>query len=550
MMRKIYKYSLLATILGLLVLTACTDEYEAPNSFSDVSWAQSFEPGNTWHVNIDEFVAFMDLSQGTLSHEWSIEEGNHFLDNGFEQGDTLDYFINKEKGLSTSDATVNVLFKNAGLNKIRLHNTFSEPVKYQYTVRDEEGNNVIVPVHSVEKGGAHVFDTTFVVDVYGEFKAKYAVVFKTDTILKITEEDLVDINDTANWKQVELEAGQSLELIDFTTVGRPSKRNWVFGSGNPSTIEDSAAVVSFYSLGRSKGFVDYSRAYPQPTAYKRFDIPLWVNVSASNEPFVISGDITENIDGIVSFKVTGEVTELINEESNFTVTVKNTDTGFDETIDVVSATINALDATIIDLKLQSPIYNNDEVIVAYAGGNIVSIDQRVLSAFTAQQAITYQKPSLFLDDAWGFEIPSTAQDGGADKWWFWQGFARSEDKGYLGSNASLKFEHTAGSNIDARALRSGFSAPEGQYRFSFYAFIEDGSDMANVELKTIWDPTWQQITIPLNTVAAGEWVLVEEILNFSGERNDFNFRFFDAGGAGDVVVYIDDVRLYPLTVRE
>ena len=67
--------------LALIFMTlSCQNEYETPNEYSAVSWYNSlFNEGNA--LGLNDYLSFADLSQGALSHSWTIqnENGSHFV---------------------------------------------------------------------------------------------------------------------------------------------------------------------------------------------------------------------------------------------------------------------------------------------------------------------------------------------------------------------------------------------------------------------------------------------------------------------------------------
>ena len=133
------KIIVLGLLFGLL-FSSCTKEPITPDpTFSDISWYSSeaeFNKFGTLTFTAGRALAIFDLSQGTVSHEWKIEEGTTFLKEGFKNVRTAPFpdltpFIDADKGLVTSNKTVFIFFPKAGVYKVTLKNTFKDKVTYK-----------------------------------------------------------------------------------------------------------------------------------------------------------------------------------------------------------------------------------------------------------------------------------------------------------------------------------------------------------------------------------------------------------------------------------
>ena len=82
------KIRIIVYILCTVVLWNCDDnayqDYTAPDELSDVAWLIGTNQNAQlpYSINVDTHISFLDLSQGTVSHEWQIQEGNHYLKEG------------------------------------------------------------------------------------------------------------------------------------------------------------------------------------------------------------------------------------------------------------------------------------------------------------------------------------------------------------------------------------------------------------------------------------------------------------------------------------
>jgi len=150
---------IISALFILLFAVSCNDEeYIAPDTLSDVAWYVSIMPGSPYNVVKGKSVSFIDASIGTLSHEWIIEDGAYYLKKGFETNDSLPLFIDTNLGFVNKEKAVFILFTKVGPSKVRLYNTYSEPVTYR-------GTNQLKAKQDINNPNIWVIDTTFVFNV-------------------------------------------------------------------------------------------------------------------------------------------------------------------------------------------------------------------------------------------------------------------------------------------------------------------------------------------------------------------------------------------------
>lgn len=356
------KYNLLTLVLLMsMVFIGCSkdDEYEAPNSFSDVGWYIAY-PQSPWPdtllTNKDDYITFSDLSQNAISHKWEIEKGNFFLKKPIARQDSI--FDDKIAGSgSTADKTAAIWFRNSGYNHVRLFNVFSEKV----TFRGPNGfRGEAKPV-----GDNWVIDTTFVVDVYDTIVPKIRV-----------EQKGVVRNHLSATDTIFVEAGDTLEFFDETTTGRPD--DWQWNIAGSTSFEQSPSIV-LKKLGVFPENTVIMRRAGQniPGDYERFEIPVPIRVIPSSQPFQLFGAITELENQLIQIPFNGEFAPFVDQEQYFNVTLNGTpNTNF-------TISINPDDATILDLQFGETIYRSDEIIISYDGsGTLESTDTRSPEPFT------------------------------------------------------------------------------------------------------------------------------------------------------------------------
>lgn len=550
--------SIIIFLFAMLFLVACDeDDYTAPDTLSDVSWYTGIYPGELYAVNVGEHISFMDLSQGTLFHEWSIDEGNNYLTPKFSEGEDLTPFIIEDASLATDETTIHVLFNNPGLNKVRLYNTFKDSVTYPGAI----------PFGSVREGDVWLIDTSLVVDVYENIKPEVKI-YQDDVLVGSVSADLDPLQEEqANWDTIYVEAGSSLKYVDATTLGRSTKRTWNLKGAKfvESKNIDSLAVVHYFGLGSYTGSITTERGAGFPEGKVAKNIPYIVKVIQSSQPFIaVEGSFSEGVNEVISFNVSGEMKDFTGEESKFTVHVENPISGFNQNIGVKLAKVNANDRTKIDLELTEAIYNTDVVSIAYFGGNINSVDGRILDVFTDLKKVKMYFPDSKLDPNWaGFEdFKDNFKAAFCDGYWVGPSngsiadpiFTRVDGSKSPSGTPCMSYKSDGGVK-DMILQGSSFKnmlPDEGSYTYdiSFQLYIETGSNLT--QLTTIVQAPSTVINWDVTGVEEGKWVTLSQVVNFASvptNRYDLKMISADNPGAGDVKLYFDNYSFVLLEER-
>ncbi|WP_139957376.1 SwmB domain-containing protein [Flavicella sediminum] len=555
------KLGILSYVFSLLFLVSCAEEYAdytPVDELTDVSWYISYDPysQNPFDVATESFMSFMDLSQGAVSHEWIIEEGNHFLKEGYKRNDSLALFIDAEAGLSTNKAKAHVLLRNNGLNSIRLINKFKEPVAYNGKESQPKAKKV---------GDLWVLDTTFVFDVYGKLLPAFKVMQGDTELINITKEDLISAADSNTWPTVKVEAGASLTFIDLTTEDRPNSRSWSINNGAPANSNLESATIKFFQLGTNPaGTLKSIRSGELPAANASKLIPLHVEVVPSSQPFVLNGNLKEDENEVISFQVTGEVAPFSGEEGSFTVDVK--DVG---TIAVKNAKVSAENATRIELTLAQPIYNSDEIKVSYQGGNIKSSDTRDLAEFTDKLVSMHYENNILTSNSWsGYETAHGAANRGylGPDGAFWVGANGTEADPNWSRALDKKFEGDASAKFSVDGVSKAFQLhhyglgtidliPAGTYKVSIMVNVATGTTLDRFRLWGGEVTELGPLSWDLTDVARDEWVKIEHTVTLaaidSKKKVSFNVNPGDNPNAitGRQTFYFDNFSLIPVEVR-
>lgn len=567
-MKNINIYLIICLIL--LGFTSCEEkeyaDFTAPDELSDVSWLIGTEPfvNDPFSINVDTQVPFLDLSQGAISHEWIIEEGNKFLKTGFKSQDSIfDDFIMENAGLSLTNPKAFVLFKNSGINKVRLLNKFKEKVTY----KSSEG---ILEAH--QEGDFWVIDTTFTFDVYAKIKPAFSIFQEGNEILNVTSDEETSLEDEASWPTVEIEAATGLTYIDNTTVGRPNGTTWIIPDGVPNQIGGIEREIKFFKLGTfNAGTIRSLRLNELPRYTAEKVIPLKVKVVQSSQPFQFDGALSEDENEVIRFRVNGELVPFTGEESNFTVNVTNALTGFNQNIPVASARVSEDNAIFLELVLSAPIYNSDVVTVSYNGnGSIQSADERILQAFGPETVAMHFAGNIIPEKAHAsFEEPSGAANRAFALNYFTGNnnilgggnfvFERNTERASDGM-ASMKWSTPASNpfpnvNLWSFGLARIASIPAGTYLLSYDLFIEPGTTLKTFRTE-FNQPAFSRQIWDIENEPRGEWITVKNTVTTDEITPGMNLRFTfrphaaeNPGVTGAQVMYIDNLQFIELEVR-
>ncbi len=551
---KKYSNKFLFLILSLLMF-ACGEELLVEGK-TDFTSGYLFSPDiNIKHqsinsISINDFVALGDLSVGVKSSEWTISSGN-FLKSTIRPTDSLNAsaFIDGAKGKVTNDKIISVLFDELKMQTITYKGVYEKATLIEL---DGTATNL----ETVEnENGEFVFENEYKFDVYGNPVPAYK-------IFKGTEEVFDRSTNEEEKPQITLEAGESLTFVDLNTpesIGRPDSRKWSFTSGNVKSSNAQSVEINFNALGLHKlGRIEIKRSLPEVVSLTVIDtIPLLVNVIKSSKPLINSGRPKVDIDGVISFQVLGEVLSVEGQENKFTVNVENTAKGFNKNIAVESVSINAKNASIVELRLSEEIYDTDDITISYVDDNledndgIVSVDGRTLQNITP---ITFRLPISSYEgttnkEYTGYELVYERGGGGNEfklggfknGTYFAQNndnfaegnlyFFRDNAQVFEGEN-SLKFE-TPETGIPTGTLRIqgtafGTKSPitKGHYIPAIWIYIDPATIMSTIEFNLF--KISQKFIFDISMVEKGKWVHISlpavDVPDYTEGRLDINIR--------------------------
>ncbi|GJM64265.1 hypothetical protein [Persicobacter diffluens] len=505
-----------------LMLWGCVQDYQIPShEFSDLAWNSNKNGERFWVLNEGEHVTMYNLSQGLVYQSWEISEGTYFLDGNFDANSDLSEHVLEDSVSYTNEKMVHIYYPTEGTYEINLNSSFEEEV---YRVGFD--NDTLRSTFNAEDGLWHV-DTTFVVDVYGSVKPAFEVEYKGEIVLEIEGDQEVPTTDAdkANWKKLEVEAGEPLIFRDLTTKGRPNTRQWLLNQAQEEESREEEFAALYSKLGTHyAGELLAIRTGDEiiSSNRQRKAIPLQISVIPSSKPFFQEGDISLDVEKVIRFSVNGGVANIpANEKDHFTLKVKNAGKGFEEDILVEQVRVSD-NNTVIELIPAAPVYGNDLIVVEYTGGNIMSEDGRVLQGFdaTVNARIGFE---VLPEDYFSFAK-------GQEHWDFYLSnnvFSFEEDVN--GAAHVLKFSTSEVPDAHKFAIlhedkeNRPFSIPSGMYNRKIRVYIEPGSMMPNVTFraKTTNTNWWMPMVFDLSDVPQGQWVEVEAPQNIA-ETLEFN----------------------------
>ncbi len=539
-----YKIAIIVLVLAGVILGCQDDDYDAPNDLAAIAFYSSAGRSTELQIGIFDYMSFSDLSQGTIEHLWTIDEGNSFLEGPFGFKDSTEVFeqnIIYPGELETEDKTIHVFFQKSGLQKVRLRNVFEKYVEFVGYNGEEE-----YTFPAVEEGDKWVIDTTFTIKVF-------------DTIIpNIEVRQAGELLDQNSLDTIYVEAGDELEFKDLSTIGEPNGRWWFARNPKREGVEqteddivasssDSIANLVFKKLGVFEAGVNVSRTgqfIPQDN--DQYVLPRPIKVIPSSKPFVLTGDIAEQEDETIFVPFNGEFAPFIGQEDFFTVTVNG------DEFEIESVTINATDATILEIKLIEPIYRPDVITVSYNGaGTLQSTDTRSPVAFTDEMVVMHDVNMLPINVAsfedgglrWGPFTPAWGENQGEIEY--------TTDRAFDGEY-SMKLSTEAGQRSAVTSFLEGgevinFEAGK-QYVMRFSMYLESSSVLP-AEISWWRLHEWTQQWVSPDQVM-GEWITLEHQFTSGGELAQLYFRILPNGaGDSDYVAYFDDFYINEVETR-
>ena len=325
---------LLILTIGVAMLYACEDEFEAPG---DPNFADPAATRGPNKIEVSDFISFADLSQGFKSRTWSVPASAEILnDNG---------------ATSSSLPIVHVKFNQPGEFEVVLSTTFNDP-------------NV-------------AFDSVFTVTVLDSIAAAAEIV------------EIIGNNPVVGEDKITLEAGSQVLWEDKST-GEPDAWFWFFEGGDPLVVEGPTATVQYKTLGVFNVALISRRESPWGRADTLW-LPEYVEVIPSTEPIVINSS-DENADNVIELVFSRNLEPAVFDLDNFALTVDGAPA------EISFMGVSSTDPSILNITPAVPIKNTQTASLSYNGNGVLqSSDFVKVEAFTDLEVAPYA-PNLFTDN--------------------------------------------------------------------------------------------------------------------------------------------------------
>lgn len=559
-------------ILFSTITVGCKDEFIPADTLSDATWytSETKRQGtdSLYNIKIDNFISFMDASQGAITHEWIIEEGNSFLIDQFDiNNKDFNPFIDSTIGLVSTKPIVHVLFKKQGRNKIILRNTFKEYVRFVGKDTTYE---------SIQEGDHWKFERVFYVEVYDSMKPAFEIRDEAGVVYKkVLQDEIVNPADSISWPLINVNIGDKLFFADLTTYDRPNTRTWTVPGSTLGTSNDSIASFEFLRMGTYTGMSITSkrnRLGIPASEIKKF-IPIRIKVNGTTKPYQIYSNIIQESTNSISFSTYGEVSptsDFASAKNSFVVHVKNDSAFVDQDFPIESVSIDPKNSSRIIIKLTGNIFNTDVVTVTYNGNEIKSKDDRILQSFD-NKLVNMKFDKFYFNTLWGgFETMGT--DSFVEGWQIvytnTEKFFKQSNEQVSSGMYSLLVEGqrsqvvTASLPIVTKSTNIASLNTGIRYLVRFKIWVDptvtNTIDNMNVEFAYIDDmggvtPVSTKLTYTF-PAEKGKWITMQQIMSFTAdqagvfEKNKSKlhmlFRLSRTRIKSDFKFFIDDVEMF------
>jgi len=477
-MKNISKIITFICISTVFIFSCTTNDYEDPNNGAGralaISTADLGRTGEVIQTRVGNTTEFSSISIFTENVTWEVTEGTIDI-----LGSNEDTFSNAKK--------FSARFNTPGPVEVVLKPSFSGPVPPEAST--DTLSFEVLPVISAS------FTTEIpLIDGKLEIEAGNVGVF-TNTSSEV---------EFAEW------------LITNTTTERED------------LIETTNLEFNFTAVG---DYIIRLRAFdPEPFSEDFVSVPL--RVVPSTLPLEVKPDeLMERIDETILVPFNQELQPFTDQESNFTVLVN----GIPFTIS--SAFLSVTNASIIEIKLDDPIYRPDVITVSYDGnGTLASPFGSEALAFSNAPVTMNRDNLLTQSDIYDFE------NGGEwinrdDNTALIQYTTERASSGI--SSMKITNEAPGGSDIRINSSNATFDFMAGVvYEVSFDLFLEVG----NTWQATV--PTLDPINLQRWTdarpaaVPRGEWVTITREFDVPTAQTGLFMFLRTEGGSG--VAYIDN----------
>ncbi|UXP30986.1 hypothetical protein N6H18_11555 [Reichenbachiella agarivorans] len=529
-MKNILKYIMVLTLLTWVV-SACEEEYQAPNDGAkhSVIYASELSAGNQVQVFGD--ISFGDASAGVKHREWIVPEG-------------IGYIISDDSASSSDLANIKVIFNQAGTFEVKLHQEFDGDFYV--------GNNV----HNA------TYDTTMMVTVLDSVKMGFTANYLND------DGSLGAALVIADGAKNQLTASKSVRFT-YHSEGVPQELVWTYEGGDPETIDyDGVEIadgtadetdVKFKKIGVFDVSLIGSRERPFGADTISFtDI---IEVIPSTEPVVLDQLINDGNNIILNYS--REIDPNSVNSNDFAVRIEN-GTVINPSISSVSVDTKSGNLVIVKLSNES-LYDDDTVYVSYTPGAMQTTD--LVKADAISEMVMEHKKGTNAMAVNGYDVGMEKSTSANWPYLFWgppyDGFTTSFPtvQPHSGSKSMLMSWTAGGGCIvdhkDNLGTQYTFALEANKaYEFGFWIYIENLGDNTTgdglvPDLRFYPDDWSAELAFFFDAAfPTGQWVYQSTRWTPSNSR-DFFFmmRGYNASSSVLMNFYLDDLGIYELNLR-
>ncbi|MFR9524090.1 MAG: hypothetical protein SNH94_05920 [Rikenellaceae bacterium] len=575
-------------ITSLALLFSSCEENESmlqPNGFSDVSFICS-QLINQWSDNVIEVgtpISFMDLSQGAVTHTWTIEESCSLLYGEYSENDTeYDQYIIPGGVTVSEDVTAFVLFNEPGNDVgVKINNSFKDEVTYT-AFPDDLTTTVTFPFEWTvgstynSSTGLWDFEAEYIFKVLDKVDASVEI-YAGDTLIASVDKGVFgDDSEVESWETVEVTTDDIIKIV-ADVYGEPETMNLYFSSylksyesmaSTTETISTNPKItrltnyyfpsslqtfeLGYMRLVRSSG--DTSTGISTPASSVTKTLPLCINVSMGENDLSATPTVTDFDE--ITFALSAVVNSLPSTvTSDFIVEINNPDKYINnEKVEVSSVALNSTKTAFV-VNLAGDIYIDDQITITYAPTDKAITDTygRELASFVTDEQPEFFDPVITDPVNRGFEgtVNSTTSVDG----WYLQHYLYwgvSAEQAHTGSY-SMKYynEGVDGSSTDYWACQSAaadseLSGDAGTYIFKAWVYVTEDTTLTEDVSIALQYPTGTLVSTTSTILDAprGEWFEIEREYTVATEfivaTSKINLKMINTNVG---TVYFDDISL-------
>ncbi len=508
-------------LIGFVTVFSCNDDDEIRNDANHrVIYTSEMDFDNIIEVNNE--ITFGDTSVGVKSRTWTFP-------------DNVVNIEGSNNNITSSEAVVKAYFNTAGEYDVVLNQIFNGNA---YVNKELKGNELDT-----------IIKVTVLEPVSIDLKA---YILNSDGTLG---NELTLATNAEN----EVMASKTVRFV-HTTSGAPNQFEWTFERGNPSTYNgvETEVDVKYSSVGVYD--VQFKASRNRPFGESILTYENLIKVIPSTAPVTLD-KVTDN-DGKIALEFSRDMNASSIDPNTFSITINNNGTTLNPSVLNASLSPNAANVILLELSGER-VYNDDEVLVSYTPGSLMTQDAVAAVAFT-DVPLEFTTMNILETTNYDYSFENSSDSNWPYLWWGapWDKYdlAISSNQAHHGSKSAYVEIHENGGMIIGHSDQGGvsvtFPAKSGKtYEIGVWVYVEDlGDQTSNPDLRFFWDPNtnWGVTANPEFTTdfAVGEWVYSSVFAEFTA-TGDYSFwiRGWNEYNAERLKFYMDNISISEVNLR-